>query len=296
MRPCHAVEIVTPKQVVLNGLLFGSRKPKRVLVWVHGLSGSAFSNGRYLTKLVDANTTVLTFNNRGHDIVSGIRHADGTFGPYGGEVHETFTDCADDIEGAVRFARRLGAKEIFVGGSSTGSQKTVHWASRTKQMRGIRGYILAVPLSDHASAVALYGKRKVQRALDAARTLVGKGKPRELLPRGLWHQPFDAQRFLSLYSGEGAEEVFPYWDTARRALSLARIKRPTLVLLAGKDEYGDRPAQAIARWFEERIRAPHRVTVVPRVGHGFKGGEITVAREIRRFMLQSRHHGTRHPR
>ncbi len=285
IRPAHVVTIVTPKKVVLNGLLFGPRTPERVLVWVHGLGGSAFSNGGYLAKIVDRKTAVLTFSNRGHDIVSGIRREDGTHGPYGGEVHEVFTECVDDIEGAVRFARRLGAKEIYVGGSSTGSQKTVYWASHIKRARGVRGLVLAVPLSDHASAVALHGARQVRRALEAARSLVRRGDPHALLPEGRWQQPFDAQRFVSLYGGDGPEEVFPYWDATRRPRVLRQLRQPILVLLAGNDEYGDRPAKDIGGWFAKHLKTGDRVVVVPGVGHGFKGGESLVAHAVRRFMV-----------
>lgn len=284
MYPAHVIRIVTPKRVVLNGLWFGPRKPRRVLVWIHGLSGSAFSNGGYLSRTVDRSTAVLTFNNRGHDIVSGVRYANGTFGSPGGEVHEVFTDCVDDIEGAVRFARRCGAKEIFVGGSSTGSQKTVYWASHTKRLRNVCGYVLAVPLSDHASAVALHGGKKVQRALASAQALIRKGKPHAFLPEGLWHQAWDAQRFVSLYGGEGPEETFPYWNTKQQPHSLRRLRQPILVLLAGNDEYSDRPAKEIGDWFAGHLKVGDRVVIVPRVGHGFTGGERLVAAEVCSFM------------
>ena len=283
MKVCHVVEIVTPKRFLLKGLWFGPKKPKRAIVWIHGLSGSVFSNIRYLMKILDGKTAVLTFNNRGHDIVSGVRRANGAFGLFGGEVHEVFTDCLDDIEGAVRFTRRSRAKDIFVGGSSTGSQKTVYWASRTKSLRNIRGLILAVPLSDYASTVHLRGRAKTAHAVKIARMLVRKGKRRQLLPQGLWHQPFDAQRFVSLYSGEGAEEIFTYWDSKRQPKTLRKITKSVLVLLAGKDEYSDRPAKEIAAWFEKHLRSG-KVVIVPHVKHSFRGAEKQVARTIRQWM------------
>src|SRR3989344_8692651 len=136
MRPAHVIEIVTPKKVLLNGLWLGPRKPKRVIVWVHGLGSSMFSKLYLAHDLVDSKTAVLVFNNRGHDkVASGssgrnkrVRH---------GAAHERFTDCIDDIEGAIRFARKAGAKKLFVAGHSTGSQKATYWAA--KSGRGVRG-------------------------------------------------------------------------------------------------------------------------------------------------------------
>ena len=289
MQECYVVEIVTPKKVVLNGLWFGPKKATRCIVWIHGLGGSVFSNRKYLSKIVDHRTAVLTFNNRGHGIINGIkykigRHGKYGYGRYGGEAHEVFTDSFDDVEGAVQFARRNGAKKIFVGGSSTGSQKTMYWASRTKNLRNVTGLILAVPLSDYASILHFKGKEKTLRALRIARTLVKNKKKHSLLPQGVWHQPFDAQRFLSLYSGKGPEEIFTYWNENRTPKILQKIKKPTLVLLAGSDEYSDRPIGDIKKWFEKNIKAPVNVTIVPHTGHSFRGAEVKVVRIIRRWI------------
>ena len=70
MQPCHVVEIETPKKVRLNGLWFGPKRPKRAILWVHGLGSSAFSKIGIFDYLIDKDTAVLAFNNRGHDKVS----------------------------------------------------------------------------------------------------------------------------------------------------------------------------------------------------------------------------------
>jgi len=60
MHSCEPIEIVTPKKVLLNGLWFGVRKPKSVIIWVHGLGSSAFSKLDIVRKLVDKNTPELS--------------------------------------------------------------------------------------------------------------------------------------------------------------------------------------------------------------------------------------------
>ena len=96
----------------------------------------------------------------------------------------------------------------------------------------------------------------------------------------------DAQRFLSLYTPNSTETVFPYEQPGKNPRTLKSVKVPILVLWAEKDEYADRPAKEIAAWFDENIRAPHRVVIVPKVKHGFKGGEKVVARAIRQFFAR----------
>lgn len=283
--PAHVVEITTPKRYLLNGLWLGPRRARRCVVWVHGLGSSLFSKLGIAKRLVDARTAVLAFNNRGHDVIARVRRRGGK-ALCAGAARERFADCVDDVQGAVNFARRAGAKDIYLAGHSTGSQKSAYWA-RKKKSRGVRGIILLAPISDYASAARLRGKKKVARAAKAARALLSRGKKRALIPSALWPDVVGARRFLSLYSGKGAEEIFTYWDRKRRPATLRAIRKPVLVLLAGRDEYADRPAKEIARWFSKHLQTG-RAIVVPRVKHGFRGGEMYVASEVRRWMTSTR--------
>lgn len=283
MRSAQVVEIITPKKFVLNGLWFGPQKPKRVVVWVHGLGSSMFSKLKIVDELVDGKTAVLMFNNRGAYKVASVNRTNGTY-IKGGAVHEIFTDCLDDIQGAVNFVRRTGVKNIYLAGHSTGCQKTMYWAA--KKGRGIRGIIILAPMSDYSAELMSQGKRVIQKAVAVAREYVKKGKQHVMLPENVWSWPWiaDAQRFLSLYTGKSAEEIFTYWDPSANPRTLKSVRIPVLVCLAEKDEFADRPAKKIAAWFDTNIRAPHKVVIVPKVGHGFKGGEKMVAREIHKFI------------
>lgn len=282
MRPSHLVEIVTPKKVVLNGLWFGPKKPKRVIVWVHGLGSSMFSKLAIADELVDKKTAVLMFNNRGHDKVASVRKTNGAY-LKAGAVHEVFTDCVDDIQGAVNFAKKQGAKGIWLAGHSTGCQKAVYWAS--KKGRGVKGVIILGPMSDYSAELRAQGKKAIAKAAAEAHAYIKKGKKHVMLPEDVWHWPWvaDAQRFLSLYTGNSAEEIFTYWNAARNPRTLRSIRLPILVMLAEKEEFSHIPAKKLAGWFEKHIRRG-RVVVVPRVGHSFKGGEKKVVAHIREFI------------
>lgn len=284
MKQAHVVEFLTTDKLILNGLWFGPRKTKRVIIWVHGLGGSAFSRLNIVEALVDAQTAVLTFNNRGHDKVttlsdtSGKRHQ-------GGAAHEVFTECADDIQGAINFAKRSGAKEVFLAGHSTGCQKSIYWAS--KKGRGVKGVIILAPMSDYAAELKASGRKALRRAEAKAREYVRSRKPHALLPDTVWSFRWlaDAQRFISLYTGNSAEEIFTYWDANRIPRTLRSVKNRVLALIAEKDEYADRPAGEIYDWFLEHLYEGE-VAIVPGVMHGFKGGEKKVATLIKDFMKE----------
>jgi len=287
MIPAYVVQITTPKNYILNGLWFGEKKPKHVIVWVHGLGSSMFSKLGLYGALVTGDTAILAFNNRGFERVVQIRKASDTRTKrlLAGAAHERFSDAVDDIQGAINFAKRAGVKKIFLAGHSTGCQKSVYWAS--KNGKGVAGIILLAPVSDYAAELAISGKRTLARAEKVARGLVRRGRPHELMPVSVWGKLEDAQRFLPLYTADSAEEIFSYAQPKKRPQTLEKLRIPTLVLWAEHDEYSDRPAKDAVNWFEKNLRNKHTVTIVPRVQHGFKGGEKVVAKEIAKFMKEA---------
>lgn len=285
MRPAHVIEIVTPKKFVLNGLWFGPKKAKKVIIWVHGLGSSAFSRLDIIERLVDRKTAVMTFNNRGHDTVARIRKVakkNSKAKPLlGGAAHEVFTESADDLEGAVRLAKGRGAKEIYLAGHSTGCQKSVYYATRKGNARKIKGIILLAPVSDFASNLHL-NARDVRLQVREARKLIRKGKRHGQVP-GTWA---DAQRVISLNTPDSAEEIFSYISPKRKPKTYHALTTPALVLFAEKDEYADRPADKMAGWFKDESRAKkYEARIIKGAEHSFKGDESKVARFIRRWIL-----------
>ncbi|MBI4079863.1 alpha/beta fold hydrolase [Candidatus Kaiserbacteria bacterium] len=285
MHACYVVEITTPKRYLLNGLWFGPKRAKRCVVWVHGLGSSMFSKLKIAETLVDGKTAVLVFNNRGHDKVAYLPHESRSFkrALRAGAAHERFTDSVDDIQGAVNFARRNDAKEIYIAGHSTGCQKSMYWAH--KKGRGVKGIILLGPMSDYSGIHLEYDEKTVARALTYAHKQVQHGKGNELLPPDVWGWPWiaDAQRFVSLYSGRGPEEIFTYWNQKKSPRMLKTVRLPVLVVLAAREEFTHTPAKKLASWFATHVQKG-KVVIIPRVKHSFRGGEKLVAREIRRFI------------
>jgi pimeloyl-ACP methyl ester carboxylesterase len=285
MRPAHVIEIVTPKKFVLNGLWFGPVKAKRVIIIVHGLTSSAFSLKSVVDALVTKDTAVITFNNRGFEQVATVKRVRGNTREYvtAGMAHEVFTDSIDDLQGAIDFAKKAGARDVYLAGHSTGAQKCVYWASKNRRSRTVRGVILLGALSDYADAAK--HRAKYAKALAYAQKLIQAGLPRELLPATLTEPfVFDAQRFVSLYTPDSAEEIFSYAQPGKTPRTLRSVTIPILALFAGDDEYADRPAEEIGSWFDRNITAAHEIAIVPSVGHSFHGGEKLVAAAVRDFI------------
>lgn len=279
----QVIKFETPQRVLLWGLQLGSSQPRRVYVFIHGLGGGIFSRIDLISQLPDKNSAVLTFNNRGSGLVNGIKKRQGKKYQYanlGGLAHEVFTDCVDDISGAVNYALALGAKEIFLVGHSTGCQKSIYYLAK-KANSPVKGAILLAPVSDYSAMKQEIDWLSYRKILREANKLVRMGREHSLLPAGLWKTPIDAQRFLSLYTPDSQEEIFSY-ATERQPVLLKKVKQPLLVLLASADEYHDRPAAEIAAWFKKSLAKQMADTmVIQGVGHDFSSAEQKICRLIR---------------
>lgn len=276
------VAFETPRHFLLNGLWLGARRLQTVYIYVHGLSSTLFSQKELTTSLVSADTGVLVFDNRGSGIISRVprlnaRLAKGYKTHLVGAVHEIFTDCVDDLDGAVSFVRRQGAKRIFLVGHSTGCQKSIYYlAKRPRSV--IKGAVLLAPMSDFADIDTSSASYK--KALNLARRLVKAGKKHELLPLSVWPKLVDAQRFLSLHTPDSIEEIFSY-ATGRRPVLLEQVNKPLLVLLAEQDEFRDRPIKEIAAWFKAALNKKQAdIGIIQGVRHNFFPRQAAVKKLI----------------
>lgn len=287
MRPAHIIEIETPKKFLLNGLWFGPVSAKKAVICVHGLTSSAFGMSAIVRALTaDPELAVITFNNRGFESVTDIKQKKGFKNKWKrvGTAHEVFTESVDDIQGAVNFVRKSKVKDIYLAGHSTGCQKSIYWASKTKGT-GAKGILLFAPISDWASNVHFDKKKNIPKALKLARALVKARKPHQLLPE--WTSPMlhDAQRYISLHTPESAEEIFTYAQPKKKPRVYASVRTPILALFAGADEYGERPAEKALEWFKQHTGSKRfSGVVIPDATHGFKGFENEVAAHVREWI------------
>lgn len=272
------------KNLRLNGVWLGKSKPETLYIFIHGLGGSIFSRAPLTALLASGSAAVLAFNNRGSGTINYLKQKKGEKKNYfpAGMAHEVFGDCADDIDGAVAYARAQGVKRIFLLGHSTGCQKSVYYLAK-RPKTAVRGAVLLAPISDYADVLKREKKQKYGRALTAAKRLQAQGRFHDLLPASVWPAPLDAQRFLSLYTAESAEEIFTY-ASGKEPKTLLAVKKPILSLLAEDDEFADRPVSEIKMWFEKKLAAGNKrnqSAVIKGVGHGFEGGEKETAALIR---------------
>jgi len=280
------VDVLTPKNYQLRGVWVINKKPKRVFIFIHGLTSDLFS-GKTIFDLAQGNGAVLSFNNRGYGIVSKVKHLNpdhpkGYDSIIAGTAHEVFEDCVDDLEGAVQLCHDRGVKEVYLVGHSTGCQKSIFYLSKTKNKQKVSGAILLCPLSDYAAISLSADKDQYERALAFSRNEVKEKRPSTLLSEEHWpSELIDAQRFLSLYTPESSEEIFTY-SHDKEPEAFQSVEVPMLVVLAGKDEYCDRPTEKLKAWFDRsNVSSKYNSVVIENALHNLKGSEEEVCKEIK---------------
>jgi pimeloyl-ACP methyl ester carboxylesterase len=283
---CELIEFLTPKKIQLFGVYLGQKKVKTVYIFIHGLGSSIFRKTELFRYLKDQDSGVLAFNNRGSDIITRfskkLKNKDES--KIIGSAHELFTDCLDDLKGAVNWVKDKGAQNIILVGHSTGCQKSIFFLSKYID-KDIKGVVLLAPISDYSSILNMADKKYFAKAKKIAEKMVERGQSNHLLPRDIWPYYIDAQRFLSLYSGNSFEEIFPYSQN-KSSINLKKTKQPVYVLIGDKDECLDRSASNIIDWFkEERIdRKKDKFEVIEGAGHSFNGLERLVIRKIKNWV------------
>lgn len=291
MKPpsCTPVSFTTEDKKILNGLWFNSPNATKAVIFVHGLTSNTFAGHSYILPAVDEDTSVLFFNNRGHDKVAQIKVQDpespkGTRSELIGAAHEVFTDSKYDIQAAIDFVQGQGVNEITLAGHSTGCQKSVYYLAQGNNQKNVSGLILLCPLSDYAAAKNQDKDGLLAKATDVAKELVASGRGSEILPSGVWPYCDDAQRFLSLFTQDSEEEIFMYAQPDKEPLTLKKVDIPMLIVFAEKDEYADRDTREIQAWFESQIASESQYSIIQDSLHSFYRKEQEVSSVIKDWL------------
>ncbi len=267
----------TKDNLIHQGLYYRPSKPgKKAILWVHGFTDNGYGDMEVVEELARQGEFiglgVASFNTRGHDIVASIKKLDpaspkGTASITGGSAYEVFTDCIHDIEAGVSFLVNEGFSQIVIAGISTGANKVCYTAGTAEDAR-VAAVILASPISDVAMKKKELGE-KYTAQLTHVGALVRAGQGDKLV-EGLDVIPLTPNRYLSIFTENGKEDVFPYYQENPTFTVFSRITKPLLIVMGGADEYADRPVTDILETFTKHQKSKNfRGHIVPGAFHSF---------------------------
>jgi pimeloyl-ACP methyl ester carboxylesterase len=238
----------------------GKKRNARLLIFVHGMGGNFYRSNFRKQLFLDAASAkfdVLMFNNRGaeKDVAT-----------------EQFTDCLEDLDAALAFAKRKGYRHVTLMGTSTGCQKiTYHQALRANPL--VKALVLTAIGDDYAISRRDLGRTHAHWVAKA-KQLVARGKGDTILPRC---NGFSALRFLSVADPKSIEAQL--FDFAGPMRHYQRVKIPVLALLPEQEQYACIPIHDMAAILQQKSRSRNfACIIVPRGDHSFKNAEPAASR------------------
>ena len=279
--------------VTLSGLLYEPRRrSKRAAIFLHGTGGASIYESRR-TNLLAAEMLArriawFPFNNRGSDLIRRLR---GRRPAHGGMAHELIRECVPDIDGAIRFLRSRGYRDITLVGHSTGANKIAVYDFHARRS-GARRYIMLAGGDDTGLWYEQLGARRFRRALGRARE---RKRSNELVPSSLSSLPMSWRSLYDTINPDGDYNIFPFLEASGRARLSRRplfrhlrgIRKPALFVYGENDEYcsGDASA-AVALLADATGARPNLEFVVLKdADHGFTGQEVELGKLMADWIL-----------
>lgn len=296
MKQFYLAEIATKDKLIHQGIFYPPSSASRrttagkAILWVHGLTDNFYGDLPALEALIERceieGWGLASFNTRGHDIVASVKkldpqHPKGQISVSLGSSYENFADCVYDIDGAMTFLKKQGFLQVILAGISTGANKVCYYAGTQKDPR-IAGVILLSPISD----VPIESKsRQYKENVKQMKTLVKQRKGESLLSN-ISYLPLTPKRYLSLFDPGGIEDVFDYYSKQPKLTVFSCIKKPVCVVLAGADEYADRPVLDILNVLQKHHRSTNfQGFIIPNAFHSFNGQEQKVVDTVFRWAM-----------
>lgn len=270
-------KIITKDRFVLEGLFFEADHRDVAIIFIHGFPTNFYKNMNLIKSMRDFDCSILSLNTRGHDILSIIHKMNKEYEVIG-SAKENFEDCVFDIEGAIGFLKEKGYKKILLIGVSSGADKVGFYLSRNKDSV-ILGGVFISPGSNISIMKEELGE-DFFKLMKKASKCVDEGRGDELLFNLKMDFLVSCKRFVSLYSENSSENVFPFHDSNSNFPILSKIKKPIFVALGEMDSFYDDP-KAIIELLKKKLDDRDNEFKLFKAGHSFNGVEKELICEIK---------------
>lgn len=245
------VQIKTEDGLTLPGTLFEAKDSKKAAIHLHGNGSSSVfytSNQRpeQVKALEQKGISYLLFNNRGAHYIKklDVERKGKSERKRFGMAYEKIKDCIKDIDAAIKFLEKLGYKEFYLIGESTGANKicVYHYY---KPKNKVSKYVLIGGADDTGVYYNEIGKDKFFKLLKKSKDKIRKGKGEEIIAELLPEEVFSYIGFYDIANPDGDYNTFPFLEEMKN-LKLSKkalfrhyksLNKPTLVIYGGKDEW-----------------------------------------------------------
>lgn len=290
------IEFQTKDGLTLPGLLYRT-KGKSVVIYLHGNGSSsifydAAKNHTLAPALAKKDISIFYFNNRGAHIIKKlyVRRGKKEERKRFGMAYEKIKDCIIDIDGAISFLKKRGYRKFYLAGASTGANKICVY-NFFKPKNDVEKYILLCGGDDTGIYYDMLGKQKFWKLLAEAKKKIKAKQGEEIIKEMLPDNFFSYIGFFNIANPDGDYNVFPFYEVLRKTRLSTKplfrhfksIKKPTLVIYGGQDEYAWGNVPKIVEILKNyQPKLDYRI--IKGADHGFKNHEEELAKMIANWL------------
>ena len=256
---------------------FESKKKDICVIITHGMCGTIIDNyfatvwGKVLTK---SNIGLIYEHNRGHSIENDLVSIDGTFKRYGC-MYEIFEECLLDIDLAIKTAKKIGYKRIFLAGHSYGCNKTIYYYYKKKP--DILGIIFA-------SAPDMVGIHKLlqpnfRSLLEEAKINIKSGNENKLLSALVEDYMYmSSQTYYNWFNEKSNLDNLPVMGNSKNWYQFESINVPVLTF-SGSNETDNYLHLDLLKDKAKKCK-DFEYKIIENTGHTYRSKELEIANLI----------------
>lgn len=288
--------IETDDNIELQGLLaIPKEKTDKIVVSVHGMQSNCLKVREKILEeeITNSGLAYLSFNNRGHELMSYTRKLNGEKELNGGAFYEEALDSYYDIKGAIEKAILLGYKEIYIQGHSLGCTKTVYTYNKMKKenyknLEYIKGIILLSLVDLVGCQKYDIGMEAYNKALEFANNKEKEGKLRDVMPEDVFDHPISVKTYLRYYKYNEEINFARFDDENYNFEELNNIDVP-LFLRWGETDLVVQGLDDLIELLKNKINNFNLdIGYISETDHGYTNKEKELASEEIKFITQIR--------
>ena len=281
---CRLIHFQATDDVHLAGLLYEpERRTRRAAIFLHGTGGASIFDSRRTNllarELVSRGIAWFPFNNRGAHMIRAVGR---------GASYEVIRECVYDIDGAARFLRSLGYRELYLVGHSTGANKIAVYNAR-KPRNPFKRYVLLAGGDDTGMLYAQLGARRFRATIERSRRMIHERRGDELSPLNLlsWRALYD------MANPDGDYNVFPFLERMRNIRlgrrapfrHIRKIRKPALYVYGEHDEFCYDDVPRCTALLSAEVAPTAEIITLAAAGHSFKGHEKELGTLIAEWVI-----------
>lgn len=276
------IEVITDRGDSLFGCLYGEQFKDTCVIITNGMGGNIFENKflRVLGEELERNkiSYICAHNSGAFQSIS----FPSLNNNISGLCYETFDNCYQDLDAYVKYAKKMGYKNIILGGHSYGCNKVIYYLHKTNS-KDISKYILLAPCD-----MKVYSEeelKSIKEYLPIANKLKEENNLDKIIPIQYAGSNFyTARAFFDLIDNPNHDNL-PIYTDSKGWKQLKTINAKGLYIMGKNDMYANKDTFKHLNTINNNSKYKNNeIKVVEGTGHTYKNKEKELSQLIIDFI------------